>query len=104
MSSTRHRQRGDRTAIEFTGTVNPWIRVEREHVFREGTAKQPLGYQWVVSPTGTREVREKKKVVHVAVLTSKGDGDDAPEIEPVKKPLKIGSIKLKLPLKKNVDE
>lgn len=103
MSSTRHRQRGDRTAAEFTGKVNPWVRVEREHVFREGTPKQSLGYQWVVSSGRPEGMREKKKVVHVEALSQPGklEGDVPPhQNEPAKKPLKIGSIKLKLPLKK----
>jgi hypothetical protein len=102
MSSTRHRQRGDRTAAEFTGKVNPWVRVEREHVFREGTAKQPLGYQWVVSSDRHKELHQKKKVVHVAALTQSGniESEVPPQNEPAKKTLKIGSIKLKLPLKK----
>lgn len=105
MSSTRHRQRGDRTTTEFTGRVNPWVRVEREHVFREGTEKQSLGYQWIVSPSGTVEEREKKKVVHVAALSQsvkvESDIPPLPHAEqPTKKTLKLGSIKLKVPLKK----
>lgn len=108
MSSTRHRQRGDRTATEFTGKVNPWVRVEREHVFREGTAQQPLGYQWVVSSNRPEDVNKKKKVVHVAALAQSGNMEvdvptqpvEGPHNEAAKKTFKIGSIKLKLALKK----
>lgn len=123
MSSTRHRHRGDRITAEFTGKVNSWIRVEREHVFREGTRKQPFGYQWVVSPsesspceegTGGAMKKKKKAVVHVSAVasssakhdvgfqgqydhkTSTVEANQPQNQEQAAKPIKTGSIKLKI--------